>query len=49
MLVSKVKIFDVEMCVYLERAQVRVDWEDVDQLQGGEDVGGRKQALSGRF
>ena len=45
MLVSKVKIFDVEMCVYLERAQVRVDWEDVDQLQGGEDVGSRKQAL----
>ena len=29
----------------LERPQVRVDREDVDQLQGGEDVGGSKQAL----
>ena len=29
----------------LERPQVRVDREDVDQLQGGEDIGGSKQAL----
>ena len=29
----------------LEGTEVRVDREDVDQLQGGEDVGGSKQAL----
>ena len=33
----------------LEGSEVRVDREDVDQLQGGEDVGGSEQALNGRL
>ena len=33
----------------LEGAKMRVDWEDVDQLQWGEDVGGSKEALKLRF
>ena len=30
---------------HLEGPEVRVDREDVDQLEGGEDVGGSEQAL----
>ena len=32
----------------LERTKVRVDREDVDQLQGGEDVGGSKESLQSK-
>ena len=33
----------------LEGTEVRIDREDVDQLEGGEDVGGSEQALNGRL
>ena len=38
-------IYHSEVCADLEGPQVRVDREDVDQLEGGEDVGGGKQTL----
>ena len=39
-------IYHSEVCADLEGPQVRVDREDVDQLEGGEDVGGGKQTLT---
>ena len=38
-------IYHSEVCADLEGPEVRVDREDVDQLEGGEDVGGGKQTL----
>ena len=39
-------IYRSEVCADLEGPEVRVDREDVDQLEGGEDVGGGKQTLT---
>ena len=38
-------IYFSEVCVDLERPKVRVDREDVDELEGGEDVGRSKKSL----
>ena len=39
-------IYRSEVCADLEGPEVRDDREDVDQLEGGEDVGGGKQTLT---
>ena len=38
-------IYRSEVCADLEGPEVRVDREDVDQLEGGEDVGGSEESL----
>ena len=35
----------IKHCSHLQGSQVRVDGEYVDQLEGGEDVGGSEEAL----